>query len=298
DHRNLTNVRVHEMLNGLWAVGVKAYPVMGSFADFRIDDLQKTYAKYASMGVSQDDLLEFVVTQIRRFKPQVAVCHDINGEYGHGMHRVYTDLIIKSLDVTGNSSKFSESAKKYGTWDIPKVYIHLYDQNQIVMDYDQPLSSFGGLTAFQVTQQLGFPCHQSQQATWFLGWLNSKSKAADITKYSPCQFGLYRTKVGADAKKNDMMENIVSYAQQAENERIEQERLEEEARQKELEEQKKQQEEKDNEKNKGNIIDNLDISTDNFKFELNDTTVLILAQVVFLGFILLIILIKSLFRKQ
>ena len=43
DHRNLTNSRTHEMLNGLWNVGVTAYPVFGDFADFRIDDLEDTY---------------------------------------------------------------------------------------------------------------------------------------------------------------------------------------------------------------------------------------------------------------
>ena len=43
DHRNLTEGRVHEMLNGLWAVGVTAYPVFGTYADFRIDDMEQTY---------------------------------------------------------------------------------------------------------------------------------------------------------------------------------------------------------------------------------------------------------------
>ena len=103
DHRNLTKARTHEMLNGLWAVGVTAYPVFGSFADFRIDDLAGTYDEYANQGVSKDMLQKFVVEQLRRFKPLVVVGHDLKGEYGHGMHMVYADLLTKGLDIAADA---------------------------------------------------------------------------------------------------------------------------------------------------------------------------------------------------
>lgn len=234
DHRNLTKGRTHEMLNGLWNVGVTAYPVFGSFADFRIDDLEDTYAEYKRLGTSKEELLGYVVEQIRRFKPQVAVGHDIKGEYGHGMHMLYTDLLIQSLEITGDDTRYPESAQKYGTWEIPKLYLHLYEENPVEIDYDQPLDSFDGMTAFEVTQKRGYPCHESQQWTWFTDWINGKwdqiTKATEIKTYNPCKFGLYHTTVGADVQKNDFMENIVSYAEQErlEAERLEQERLEQE----------------------------------------------------------------------
>ncbi len=234
DHRNLTNVRTHEMLNGLWAVGVKAYPVFGDFNDFRIDDLERTYREYASQGVSKEELLGFVVEQLRRFKPLVAVSHDINGEYGHGMHMAYTDCLIKALDVSNDPEAYPELAEKYGVWDVPKTYLHLYEENPIELDYDQPLDVFGGMTAFEVSQKLGYPCHKSQQYTWFTGWINGKhkeiNKATQIATYSPCKFGLYRSTVGADVAKNDLLENVTTYAEQErlEQERLEQERLEQE----------------------------------------------------------------------
>ena len=117
DHRNLTNGRTHEMLNGLWAVGVTAYPVFGRFADFRIDDLQGTYDEYASLGVSKDTLQKFVVEQLRRFKPLVAVGHDLKGEYGHGMHMVYADLLIKALELSkGEPYGFEDSYELLFSW--------------------------------------------------------------------------------------------------------------------------------------------------------------------------------------
>lgn len=234
DHRNSTNARTHEMLNGLWAVGVKVYPVFGRFADFRIDSLEGTYDKYASMGVSREEICGFVAEQLRRFKPQVVVGHDIAGEYGHGMHMVYTDALIKALAISADPAAFPESAEHYGLWEVPKTYLHLYQENPIVIDYDQPLESFGGLTAFQVTQRYGFPCHESQQWTWFRTWLNGSAgeitAASQINTLSPCQFGLYHSTVGEDVRKNDFMENTISYAEQErlEQERLEQERLEQE----------------------------------------------------------------------
>ncbi|MDD6199763.1 MAG: PIG-L family deacetylase [Firmicutes bacterium] len=235
DHRNLTSGRIHEMLNGLWAVGVTAYPVFGSFADFRIDSLEGTYDEYRySYGTTREALQSFVVEQIRRFKPLVAVGHDLNGEYGHGMHMVYADLLTKAVPLTGDPEAFPESAGRYGVWEIPKVYLHLYAKNPITIDYDQPLEAFGGLTAFQATQKLGYPCHKSQQYTWFTRWINGSSgeitKASQIETYSPCRFGLYHSTVGADVTGGDFLENIVPYAEQErlEQERLEQERLEQE----------------------------------------------------------------------
>jgi len=239
DHRNLTKARTHEMLNGLWSVGVTAYPVFGSFADFRVDDLEGTYSYYEDLGTSREELQSFVVEQIRRFKPQVAVGHDLEGEYGHGMHMVYADLLVKALDITNDAAQFPESAQKYGIWDIPKTYLHLYTENPIEMDYDTPLEAFDGMTAFEVTQKLGYPCHESQQYTWFTKWINwvnmsvggtPITKATQIVDNNPCKFGLYRSTVGPDVLKNDFLENIVTYAEQErlEQERLEQERLEQE----------------------------------------------------------------------
>ena len=249
DHRNNTYKRTHEMLNGLWATGVTAYPVFGVFDDFLIESLNGTYQEFARLGHSKNELQEFVITQLRRFKPQVVVGHDIEGEYGHGMHMVYTDTLIQVLPLANDPSAFPEVAEEYGVWDVPKTYLHLYEENPIVIDYDTPLDSWDGLSAFQVTQKYGYPCHESQQWTWFTGWINGKSneitKASQIETYNPSHFGLYRSTVGADVQKNDFMENIISYAEQdrLEAERLEQERLEAERKEQErLEAERKEQE--------------------------------------------------------
>lgn len=211
--RNHSTRRAHEMLDGLWTVGVRSYPVYSEFGDYKAPTMDKAYSIYKYMGVEEDALLSYVVENIRRFKPKVAVGHDIiNGEYGHGAHILYADLLVKALEISNDPEQYPESAEKYGLWDLPKTYLHLYPENEIVMDWDQPLSKFGGMTAYEVTKNLGFPCHVSQ-VNGFLWYMAGADSAAEVPKYSPCYYGLYRSTVGPDVEKNDFFENVTTYAQ-------------------------------------------------------------------------------------
>ncbi len=218
-HRKDNPDRMHEMLNGLWTVGVTTYPVFGEFDDFRLDSLGQTYSGFAARGWSREELLSYVVEQIRRFKPLVAVGHDVYGEYGHGQHRVYTDLLMDALEISNDPSQYPELAEKYGLWDVPKTYLHLYWENKIVMDWDKPLEKFDGMTAFEVTKFLGFPCHKSQQQD-FAYFLWGATKATETSGCSPAYYGLYRTTVGLDVEKNDFFENLTTYGEIAEDIRL------------------------------------------------------------------------------
>ena len=210
--------RKHEMLNGLWAVGVRTYPVFGAFPDFKLPDREETYREYERLGFSRADLLRFVVGNLRRFRPQAVIGHDLNGEYGHGMHMVYADLLTQAVQISADAEAFPEQVALYGTWDVPKTYLHLYPDNPITPDYDRPLDRFDGMTAFEFTQKLGFPCHISQQYDLYTHWLYGEdtpiTRATEIKDWSPCAFGLYRSTVGEDVEKNDFMEHLTSYAQQ------------------------------------------------------------------------------------
>ena len=232
--------RMHEMLNGLWAVGVDIYPVFGEHPDFFKRNMDDAYVAMENRGYSREALLSFVVENLRRFQPLVVVGHDINGEYGHALHKIYTDLLMDALELTADETQHPESAEKYGTWDVPKTYLHLYEENQLIMDWDQPLESFGGMTAFEVTRDLGYPCHKSQYSdfAWYLAYYDT---AAECPKYNPCYYGLFRTTVGQDTEKKDFFENLTSHAEMdriAEEERLEAERkaAEEEAARKAAEE--------------------------------------------------------------
>ena len=187
---------------------------------------------------------------IRRFKPKVVVGHDEKGEYSHGQHILNTYLLEKAIKLANDETYDEVSYSKYGTWDICKLYLHLYEENQITMDYDIPLEYFGGRTAYEVSKE-GYSKHLSQQWTWFTTWINGKNnsfkKATEIKTYSPLLYGLYYSSVGEDAEKNDMFENLEFYKEEM--------RQEEEKAKKEQEEHEKKQEEENvaksmNEQNK------------------------------------------------
>ncbi len=204
-------VRTHEILNGLWAMGVTHYPQLGEF-----EDIYSTSYEEAAQQYDQDSSLEYMVRTIRRFKPQVVVGQDLeNGEYGHGGHMWSADMIAKALKITNDATQYPESAEKYGTWDVPKTYFHLYSDGQITLDLRQPLSAFDGRTAYQVAAD-AYLEHQSQQWCWFYvsdGYLEDGSVDEAHPEINCAKFGLYRSLVGADTG-NDVMENITPYDEQ------------------------------------------------------------------------------------
>ena len=247
--------RPHEQLDGLWAVGIRNYPVMSHFPDLyaeskdRATAFKQAEAVFGKQGITYDDFIAYITECLRRFKPLVVVSHDLDGEYGHGIHVLVSSALTEAIEYAAEESKYPESAEKYGTWQVEKTYLHLYEENEIVMDWDVPLESLGGKTPFEVTRE-GFACHKSQHWTWFYRWIYGTeekpvTKATDIKKYSPCRYGLYDTTVGADIVGGDFFENVVSYEERAilaEKEAQEKARAEEERLRLEEEERLRQQE--------------------------------------------------------
>ena len=97
---NGTKIREHEKLDGLWASGIRYYPVNGPF-----DDLYATTLDAAKKLYNIDEVTAFVTEQIRRFKPLVCVTQDINGEYGHGGH-----MLLAASVQTAVTSSMDESS--------------------------------------------------------------------------------------------------------------------------------------------------------------------------------------------
>ena len=207
--------RHHERLNGLWACGVRHYPVSSGYADLYSESYDQALANLAPYGIDEETIINWEKSLLSQFKPQIIVTHDVNGEYGHGMHILVNGTVRKAIENADKEFPF-----------LKKVYFHLYDQNQIVLDWmDESFSELGGLTPFQVTQQKGFEEHKSQHWTWFKRWIHGSAgeitKASQITTYNPAQFGCYYSSVGSDNAKNDFFENVKSYEEQ----RIEAERI-------------------------------------------------------------------------
>ena len=183
-----------ELLDCLWTCGVRNYPVWGKFPDSFSGSLSKQYKHWPKNRV-----YEIVTEWIRRFKPEVLLTHDVNGEYGHGGHRVCADAATHCLALAADEKKYPKSAEEYGIWDVPKCYLHLYPDHRVDMDWGQPLEAFDGKTSFEVAED-AFRCHTSQQETRYA--------VEDFGPGDCTLFGLYRSLVGEDVLKNDFFENL------------------------------------------------------------------------------------------
>ena len=191
---NCGRSRRQEALNGLWTMGVRNYPEFINLADKRVKSIEEGLKLWGG----QDHVLEELVARIRRYRPEVIVTHDFDGEYGHNQHKITAMLMQEAIDAAADASRFPESAAAYGTWQVKKLYIHLYGENQVNMPWKVPLEELGGRTPLEVAQ-LGSAEHASQQKYY---------QVEDGGKYDNSIVGLYFTTVGLDSGANDMFENI------------------------------------------------------------------------------------------
>ncbi len=189
--------RMLELLDSLWTCGVDNYPIFFRYADCygSLKEIRRTWmgkAYHPDYGP---------IEVIRRYKPDVVVLQDFQGEYGHPAHILFTQLASNGVKSAAQHGQHPASEELYGLWDVPKTYIHLYGDNQIRMDWNMPLSAFGGKTGLEVAAE-ALECHVSQMDE------NAAWQIVDGGEYDNALFGLWRTTVGPDILKNDMFENI------------------------------------------------------------------------------------------
>ena len=189
--------RYEEAMEGLWSCGLKNHPVFVGLEDKRLNDYDETVNLW---GLEKTE--QIVTELLRKYQPDVVVTHDINGEYGHNQHKLTSAVVRRAVYLAADAESDPASAAKYGTWEIKKLYIHLYEGNQLTMTaYDEPLEALGGLTPTQVAT-IAYSKHVSQQKYY--------SMEKQGVQYDNRKYGLILTNVGDDVAKNDLFENIVS----------------------------------------------------------------------------------------
>lgn len=188
--------RSSELLNGLWHMGVRTYPVIGNFKDIYAKNLKAAYKTAGGKG----KVNEWIVGLYRQYKPEVVVTQDTNGEYGHKQHMMIADAAQNCIALAANEDEFTASTIAYGTWQVKKLYLHLYPENQITFDWTVPLKSMNGATGIELAEE-AYTLHKTQASS-------GMSVTETGTKYDNRVFGLAFTTVGEDVRKDDFLENI------------------------------------------------------------------------------------------
>ncbi|MBR4457693.1 MAG: PIG-L family deacetylase [Clostridia bacterium] len=189
--------RQHELLDGLWSMGVRNYPVISPFPDHYGKTEEATLA---AMG-GKHKVRAWVVALVRKYRPEVAVTHAVGGEYGHPQHRIAADAMIRAWSTATDPGYDRASYRAYGTWQMKKLYLHLWNGGELVMDWTRPIPALGGITGIDAAIR-AFRFHLSQQ-----------DAGMDVihtgARYDNTRFGLYATEVGADEAGGDFLEHIV-----------------------------------------------------------------------------------------
>jgi len=190
------SLRLHEALEGLWTCGATQYPVFLGYPDIYSESLEEAMKSWDEASVTKS-LAELLV----HYRPQVVVSHDINGEYGHGQHRMTVHCLRQALSKAEDVEYVSRNFTDMQPWSVSKCYLHLYRKNNISMQWDKMImESAGGKSSLDIARK-AYRCHVSQQKFEY----EVSTKAED---YDCRSFGLYRTTVGEDINKNDFFENI------------------------------------------------------------------------------------------
>ncbi len=184
-----------ELLDCLWACGVRTHPIHSVLVDFSTTSRDEVFEKWGGKA----RCLELYTSYYRQYQPDVVVLHDINGEYGHGIHKAVSYLGRECSKLAADPEMYPEQVAEYGTWEVPKIYLHLYEENQLTMDWHRPLKSFGGKTAIEVATDAMF-WHKTQTAH---GWA-----VEDGGEFDNALFGLWQTTVGPDEARDDLFEHI------------------------------------------------------------------------------------------
>ena len=188
--------RYTEAMDGLWTAGLRTHPIFMNWRDQKVKSMKTALSTWSQKGV---DPQKEVVRLIRKYRPELIVTQDLEGEYGHTQHKLTAKLVSEAITLSKDPAYDPESVSEYGAWEVKKVYLHLYKENRIEMDWDQPLSPDSPISPMFLAQE-AFDKHRSQQRAY--------SMTREAKTYNNRLFGLYYSAVGPDEAKNDFFEHL------------------------------------------------------------------------------------------
>ena len=181
--------RRSELLNGLWSMGYRNYPIIGNFKTAKAAGLKAAYKTIDSKN-GEKVLLSWLTEVLGRTKPEVMVGPDEKGEGGNGQRLMLADACRKAFDAAAD------------VWQVQKLYLHLYGgaEDRVVFDWTHPLEKLGGRTGMGLAYY-AYLFHKTQDD-------QEKSVYDQGLKYANNTFGLAESLVGPDRTHDDLLENI------------------------------------------------------------------------------------------
>jgi LmbE family N-acetylglucosaminyl deacetylase len=172
--------RDDELRCAAWNYGLRYEPLFGRFADINssgvtnnpyTNSIDMTWDYWAGVGFRGDGsdveagkarAINYVAEQIRRYRPDVIITHDINGEIGHDNHKATAYAVIHAFFVAADPNATATNLAGLPPWQAKKLYVHLYPTNRFFHEFwETPYASLTNQTPRQAAT-IGLTCHVSQ----------------------------------------------------------------------------------------------------------------------------------------
>lgn len=188
---NCGRMRYAEAMNALASAGVRTHPEFIGLVDERIDSLSKTLEHWGG----QEKMTQIMVELIRRYKPEVILTHDWNGEYGHNQHILTSRCMETVIEAAADESRYSDLGE---AWQVQKLYRHLETKCPIEFDWHQSFPELDGRTLLQTAKDA---MEENASQTRYY-------QVKDHGNYDNAKFGLSYSTVGEDTLHEDLFENV------------------------------------------------------------------------------------------
>ena len=208
-------VRDNELRASAWKYGLRYEPVFGHFADVNsgaltnnpyTNTIDMTWDYWAGIGFRGDGrdveagkarAINFVAEQIRRYRPDVIITHDLNGETGHDNHKATAYAVTRAFFVAADPTATATNLVGLPPWQARKLYVHLYPTNRLFHEFwETRYPCLANQTPRQVATS-GLTRHVSQGSDrWIVASVYNPNYWRSV---APSEWwGLYASKVGPD----------------------------------------------------------------------------------------------------
>lgn len=227
DYSLAPSVREAEFRAATWEYGLRNQPLFPRFRDYWIDggDINGTWDIWNDNVLGNGDeaagklkAIEYVARQIRKFRPEVVISHDENGEYGHSNHKATSVATRDAFVMAADPNKDLDGLVP---WQAKKLYLHRYNTragavSKLFHDHWET-TSISGLTPRQVANS-GLTHHATQGSqTVSTAYLTGETSSASFDPHASEEWGLHTTFVGPDPVVPDFTVNSVVYSGYAKN---------------------------------------------------------------------------------
>lgn len=139
--------QIQEALSVLKVCGVGIQPV---FLDNLYLSPANCSVKTMEGAWDKSENREKLTALIRRYRPEIVVTHEENGEDGDSARAVTFEYTRDAVELAANEGKFRDTVRQYGIWETRKFYSHS-EKGKTVLRTDETFPDDRGLTAAELS---------------------------------------------------------------------------------------------------------------------------------------------------